>query len=348
MRRGCTGLLACAVALGISGLASAMGLDDPEPLVVALEYSAAPDCPGLSDFKAIATGRLGYDPFREGVPDRVLVQIEARGPANEGRIEWRDAEGRWAGDRRFPSRSADCRELARAMAFSLALQIQLLARASASAALPSAPPAEGPPAAETGAPPTMPVPPPAAPASPQQREGPAPIEAAASPDQRPHPVLALGAGALVGFGLSSSLVPMGRAFGNLAWPYWSLELAAEVSWPSTVRRADGAGFSQQALLLGAAGCRAIAPASACLVAKAGALRIDGTSIDVPASRLGPLVEAGLRLAVVQSLGRRLYMSAQTEGLLIVTRWRVTLDQNVVWTSPRLAATLGLDLGVRFP
>jgi len=161
-------------------------------------------------------------------------------------------------------------------------------------------------------------------------------------------VLAIGAGALLGFGVSSSPVPFGRLFGSVAWPHWSLELAAEVGWPSTVRRADGAGFSQQELLLGLAGCGSLAPWSACLLAKGGAIRIQGKDIDAPASPTGPLVETGLRLAVMQPLGRRFYVSAQAEGLLLVTRWRVTLDDNLVWTSPRFAGTMGLDLGVRFP
>ena len=340
-----TGGFACAAALCIPLLAQAAGRDEAGPLVVALEYGAAADCPDASDFKAIVIGRLGYDAFREGVPDRVFVQITPQGPAYEGRIEWRDAEGRWAGDRSFPSRSADCRDLARAMAFALALQIQLSARASAPPDS-GAPPAESARAAETAAPP--PAPPAITPPSNEQPGVPAPTQVEEAPDRHPRPALAIGVGALLGFGVSSSPVPFGRLFGSITWPRWSLELAAELGWPSTVRRADGAGFSHQELLLGLAGCGSLAPWSACLVAKGGAIRIQGKDIDAPASPTGPLVETGLRLAVMQPLGRRLYVSAQAEGLLLVTRWRVTLDDNLVWTSPRFAGTIALDLGMRFP
>jgi hypothetical protein len=41
------------------------------------------------------------------------------------------------------------------------------------------------------------------------------------------------------------------------------------------------------------------------------------------------------------------VAARAEGLVIVTRWRVTLDQYPVWTSSRFAETLGIDVGVRF-
>jgi hypothetical protein len=340
-----TGVLACAAAVCVPLVAHGERQSGIGALAVALEYAAAPNCPDAGEFKAIVVGRLGYDAFHEGAPERVLVQIESRGPAFDGRIEWRDAEGKWAGDRTFPSRSDDCRDLARAMAFALALQIQLSANASTPAASSAATPAETGRMAAAPAPP--PAPPVTTPLSSEQRTVPAPTEAAKSPDRRARPVLAIGAGALVGFGMSASPVPFGRVLGSVAWPHWSLELAAEVGLPSTVRRADGASFSQQELLVGVAGCGALAPWSACLLAKGGAIRIVG-NIDVPTSPWGPLVETGLRLAVTQPLGRRVYLAAQVEGLLIVTRWRVTLDQNLVWTSSHFAETIGLDLGVRFP
>jgi hypothetical protein len=337
--------LACAATLCIPLLARAEGQPGTAALVVTLEYGAAPDCPDAGDFKAIVIGRLGYDAFREGTPDRVLVQISSRSPGFEGRIEWRDAGGNWVGDRTFPSRSEDCRELARAMGFALALQIQLSAIAGTPAAAAAATPRDT--DRTPVLPASAPTPPPPTPPPSEQRSVPALTEVASSPERRARPVLAIGAGALVGFGVSGSPVPFGRALGRVAWPRWALEIAAEVGWPSTVRRADGAGFSQQAWLVGIAGCGAVAPWSACLLAKGGALRIVG-NIDVPASPWGPLVETGLRLAVTQPLGRRIYVAAQAEGLLIVTRWRVNLDQNLVWTSSRFAEAIGLDVGILFP
>ncbi len=90
------------------------------------------------------------------------------------------------------------------------------------------------------------------------------------------------------------------------------------------------------------------PWSACLLAKAGEIRIVGKDVDNPIALSGPILETGLRLAVLHRLGRRLYVAARAEGLINVTSWRVALDQNLVWTAPRFAATIGLDLGVRFP
>ena len=341
-----TGALACAAALCVPLLAQAEDHASAGQLAVTLEYAAPPECPNAGDFRTIVIGRLGHDPFRLGAPERVLVQIASHDPGYEGGIEWRDAVGNWAGDRTFPSRSDDCRDLARAMAFALALQIQLSASSGTSASAGATTPAETGGAAEA---PVSPPAPQATPPLPSERKGvPAPTDAERAADRRDGPVLAIGAGAFVGIGVSSSPVPFGRVLGSVAWPHWSLELAAEVSLPSTVRRADGAGFTQQALLVGAAGCRALAPWSLCVIAKSGEIRIAGKDIDAPASSSGPLVETGLRLAVIQPLGRRIYVDAQAEGMIIVTRWRVKLDQNLVWTSSRFAETIGFDFGVRFP
>jgi hypothetical protein len=310
------------------------------PLTVTLDYSAAPECPAEADFKSIVAGRLGYDAFREGESDRVLVEITPRSPAYEGRIEWRNAEGRWQGDRSFPSRSNDCNELARAMAFALALQIQFSAIDSASPdQQPTLPPPESGKTTETPAPTPVPR---------VQESAPAVPEKTALPTARPRPTVQIGAGALLGHGLDSEALPIARIFGGLAWRYLSLELAAEVGWPTTTRRADGAGFSQQLLLGGVAGCGTLRSWSACLVAKAGAIRIVGKDIDLPAGRSGPILETGLRLDFTQPLGRRIYLALRAEGLLNVTRWIVTLDQLPVWTAPCLAETIALDFGIRFP
>jgi hypothetical protein len=316
-------------------------------LAVALDYTATPECPEAGEFKSIVVGRLGYDAFREGVPDRVIAHITLRGQTLEGRIEWRDAAGKWQGDRTFPSRSTDCRELARAMAFALALQIQLLASAGAATDAVAAPTPENAGAAEA------PGLPPAAPESrpPAREEPPAPNPTMTTvrPSVPSHPPeLALGIGGSVGLGISSNVVELVRVFGGLTWPFFSLELAAELGLPATIRRPDGAGFSHQELLAGIAGCGLVGRGSGCLVVKGGQIRIAGKDIELPASSAGPFLQTGLRLGVMQPLWRRVFVAARAEGLVTLTRWRVTLDQALVWTAPRFAGTLGLDVGVRFP
>src|SRR5688572_14895949 len=119
-----------------------------------LDYGAAPGCPSVAGFEAVVTGRLGYSPFRASAGERVIVRIESSGRTLEGRLEWRDATGGWIGEQTFPSRTGDCNELARAMGFALALQIQLMATtASATPREAATPPAASAPA-PTPAPPS--------------------------------------------------------------------------------------------------------------------------------------------------------------------------------------------------
>jgi hypothetical protein len=341
------GCFVCVAAVCLPLLAHGEGEADAGAFAVALEYASVHGCPDVSEFKAIVLDRLGYDPFLVNAPDRVLVDIVSRGSAFEGRIERRNAEGKWAGDRTFPSRSEDCGELGRAMAFALALQIQFSTRASASQgenkpAAPTEPDKTTEPVAS--APPTSMA---VKPDSKVREDTAALTKGTTSRDQQARPTLAAGAGASGGFGLSSTTVPFARGFGSVAWQHLSLELAGEVAWPTTTRREDGAGFSQQQFLIGLAGCGLLQAWSACLLAKTGGMRVVGKDVDRPRSSTGPILETGLRVAVQLRLGRYLYLAARADGLINMTSWRVTLDQNLVWTSPRFAATVGLDFGVRF-
>ncbi|MFL5305916.1 MAG: hypothetical protein ACJ8F1_11925 [Polyangia bacterium] len=304
---------------------------ETKPFKVTLEYVAGPGCPGAAEFKAVVVGRLGYDPFAAGAPDRVLVQVVPRSGAIEGRLEWRDAAGAWTGDQTFPTVTTDCARFARVVGFALAVQIQLLANvraepdAPAQAAAPTPPPE----------PPPLPVVVSVAPVAPPARH-------------RSGPELAIGAGPAVAFGMADAPIVLGRIFGVLAWTHVAIEVAAQTSVPATTRRADGAGFSQQHLLLGAAGCALRAPWTACVLANAGVVRLAGVDIDRPTSAVAPVVQAGLRLGAAHGFGRRVVVAAHADGLAALTRWRGTLDNLPVWTAPRFAAALGVDALVRFP
>jgi hypothetical protein len=314
---------------------------------VALQYAAGPNCPDIADFKAMVITRLGRDPFSESAPDHVHVGVTAGDGSLDGRIEWRDSSGKWAGDQSFPQANTNCLQLVRAMGFALAVQIQFLAKTGAvansdTAALPErAPPVEAP----------QPRPTPSVVTTPSN--GPPTVAGAPAAAPRatpgPRPVFAMGAGPSVGFGMSSTPVLLGRVFGAVSWQRASIEVAAEMSLPATTRRPDGAGFSQQSLLVSVASCAAVGTRwNACLLAKAGEVRMLGEDIDRPSSAAVPVVEAGARMAVIQLLGRHVFLNAHVDGIVRLTRWTASLDQVPVWTAPRFAAVIGIDSGVRFP
>lgn len=348
MLAGYTGPLICVGALGLSLFQPALAWATPPAFLVAVEYEAAPNCPGAEALEAAVVARLGYDPFAEDAPNRVSVRIVPKATSLEGRIEWRDADGQWAGDQSFSMASGDCLRLTRTMALALAVQIQLLngdlrgtsaldpdqANAAKSSAKPAA---EAPSAKRADESPatTATVGPPAA--STVQR----------TPKSDAAPVWALGVGPAVGFGMAPAPMVLGRIFGQLSWQRASLQLAAEASLPSTFRRADGAGVSEHLLLLSVAGCEAFGRWNACLVVDAGSVRLAGRDIDHPTSTHLPFVDAGLRAGFKQALGQRAFLNAHADGLVVLTRWTASLDDVPVWTTPRFAAAIGIDVGVQF-
>ncbi len=310
-----------------AAVAAAAGPARADELTVALDYEAAPGCPDLAEFRALVAARLGRDPFIDGAGDHVLVRIVPRGHALDGSLEWRDRDGNLAGEQTFPVVTADCLRLTRAMGFALAVQIELMASRAAAAAPPPAPVVI--PAQPVAPPPVIASPPPL-------------------PPRPAGPELRVGVGPSVGLGMSAGPVLLARAFGGVAWRRVWLELEAQVSLPATVRRADGAGFSQQQLLLGVAGCARAARWRFCVLANAGEVRMAGQDIDRPASAVVPVVEAGARVGAVQDLGRRAFLDAHVDGVAVLSRWAATLDQVPVWKAPWVVGALGLDAGVRFP
>ena len=215
--------------------------------------------------------------------DVVIVRILSAGRTLEGRLEWQDANGASVGEQRFPSRTGDCAELARAMGFALALQIQLRAAtiAESTSAATTAPPME-------------------VAKAPAESTAPSPIAPVESPkpamSEPPGPSVLVGGGALAGFGISSKPIMIGRLFATVAWTHAALELGGEVSAPSTTNRADGAGFSQETFLASLAGCGVSFSFSLCAVGKVGELRMVGQGVDVPLTASGLLIQSGLRLA----------------------------------------------------
>lgn len=332
------------VAIGITLLAPGIAHGATGHVAVALEYSAEPNCPDVGYFKAIVVERFGAEAFADNAANRVLVQVTSQDKTFEGRMEWRDAAGNWAGERTFPSRSGDCEDLVRAMAFTLALQLQF-------SAVPVAPSPSAQGTATTDKTSQSPLSPPQTPSRPalsvDQREPPPKARRPQAPTPRTRPRLAVGVGAFLGFGVSASAVPFARVFGSIGWPHWSLELSTEVSAPMTVRRSDGAGFSHHQLLAGFAGCGTLTWWSLCALAKAGEIRIAGKDVDVPMSAVGPIVETGLGVKAVRQIFGLAYVSAHAEFLALPILWAVTLDRSVVWTSPRFAQTIGLDVAMHF-
>jgi hypothetical protein len=310
---------------------------------VALHYSALGECPDASVIEAIVTNRLGFNPFDERSARHVLVRIGAGDRGLEGHVEWRDNEGRWPGDRTFPSNSDDCADLVRAIGFALAVQIQLLAIMDA----PGGPGAAAPQSSQRGnaqRPQEFPTPA----LAPKSRAVPNGAKASELSRGGSAATPFVGSGVSLGLGLASRPVPLIRVTVGVAWRYAQLELGGELGMPVTTRRADGGGFSQEILMASVAGCGAYDYLSACLLTKAGTVHVAGRDVTAPVSTRGSVLEVGVRLGASVNLAKQLYLAGHAEGLLTLSRWTVTLDDVPVWSAPRFAEIVGVDFGVRFP
>ncbi|HEX7453160.1 MAG TPA: hypothetical protein VF294_12780 [Polyangiaceae bacterium] len=347
--------LACLGAIGLVSFSAAGARARSSDFSVSLEYAAPAGCPDTAALEALVSARLGYEPFAEAAPNHLAVRITPRGTSLEGQIEWRDASGKWAGDQAFRVGSGECRGLTRTIALALAVQIQLLADAGTPPHADTATaPEPAPSAGEQSAPSTTASPPPATPPTkptPEETRQSGASDPSRSQPESParergaRPAFAMGVGTSVALGMSSSPVLLERVFGSLAGELLSVELGAEVSLPATTRRADGAGFSQQALLGTSAGCAALKPWFLCVVASAGEIRMGGKDVDHPSSGSVPVFDAGLRVSFTQALSRRFFLTARAAGLIHVTRWTARLDEVPVWTAPRFGAAGGIDVGV---
>jgi hypothetical protein len=319
--------------------------------LVSLEYEIAPGidgCPDAEQFRTSVGRQLGYDPFRATAEKRVAVQIARKEIGFDGRIRWSDAEGHWVGDRRLSSRHAECTEIAASLAFSVAVQIQLLsALAPAPIADPNAAPAEGgttPPAAPTS--PTQ-----EAPVVPKERPAQAaPVEVAVPappPDASGGFRLSIGAGPSLAISVAPHAAGLGRLFASGRVGQFSLEIAGDAALPVTQTDAGGHGFRLDRFAAAATACGHASVLAACVTGTVGRLQAHGLGVDMEESPTVWFSQLGARIAVAYDFSDRYFAAARVDGLVMTAPVKVMLNDALIWTTPRVGAVLGLDFGARF-
>jgi hypothetical protein len=319
------------------------------PTVVSLEYEIAAGidgCPDAEQFRASVGRQLGYDPFRATADKRVVVQIARKDFGFDGRIRWTDAEGHWVGDRRLSSRHAECTEIAASLAFSVAVQIQLLAAlAPAPIADPNAVPAE------TGTATATPTG--SREETPRREERPAeaaPVEVAV-PAPPPEPSsafqLSIGAGPSLAIAVAPHAAGLGRLFASGRVGHFSLEIAGDAALPVTQNDAGGRGFKLDRFAAEAAACGHVALLAACVTGTAGRMQAHGFGVDREQTPVAWFSQLGARLAAAYDFSDRYFAAARVDGLVMTAPVKVMLNNTVVWTTPRVGAVVGLDFGARF-
>jgi hypothetical protein len=333
-------------------------------------------CWNETAFRRSVARRVGYDPFREAASIDVSIRISGSARAVEGRVEWRNANGKGMGERRIVAEDGNCSKLLTEISFAVSLQIELLRpktpagggaapstrggnASSASAPIPATvaappPPSPSPPSPPPASPPRA-VPPPAtpkpeiAPAEKVRRQSEdarleAEPEAARISSSWP---LWVGIGPSLALGIAPSVTGSARLFFGVRHNDLSVEVGAEASYPSTERKWDGTGFRQSLIGGSAAVCGHHRAFSACVLGKASQVRVSGLGLDQPKSPTGFVAQVGLRFAATMDLGGPWSATAHIDTLGLLTPCTVDLNHFGVWDMPRLGALAGIDLSARF-
>jgi hypothetical protein len=127
---------------------------------------------------------------------------------------------------------------------------------------------------------------------------------------------------------------------------WSAEIAADAALPVTQQERDGTGVVVNAVGSTAAGCVHVSFASACFLGRLGWIRARGTGIALPNTSWGHFGEVGMRVAAGKELGR-FTVGLHADGLVMLARWNVVLNDAVVWSIPRVGVVVGADVALRF-
>lgn len=356
--------------VAVAVLAAPFQADAASQVFVSLEYQILPGVTGCADASAFRTGvknQLGYDPFRSQAERRVAVQV-GRGEAGyQGLIHWTDAEGHDVGQRRLTTRRSGCADIVNNVAFAVAVQIQLLAalerprsapRVAASssprvAATP--PPASSTPPSATADTPTAQRSPPIDETRPPEHRAPVAAEPATTvtsaqpPRARPaSPLqLSIGGGPSLALALATHPTANGRLFIEARRHWLSFELALDASLPATQRDGGAAGFSLQRYAAAGAACGHGPIVGACVIGALDRLQASGLGVDMPLHPAGFAGQVGARIFARHDLGTRYFAALRVEGLVMLYRWTVVVNELPAWTTPRVGALIGADVGARF-
>jgi hypothetical protein len=301
-------------------------------LEVELTFTTAPsllDCPSEATFRNWVREHVGYDPFRAGAPHRILAHARPEGEESVGAVSWHLGSAA-VGEREL--RGRECHDVVRAMAFAVAIQVQLysdqeLAEKSDERGASTPSDAASTPASASPAPQTAEF-------------------QTAEPRGTLRPISWL-ATTGVGVGVRLRSDPFttmeGRMFGGLSHDTVGGELAVGGAVPKRWGARHGAGFDYWSLWSSVAVCLLPRPLAGCATGRLERLEARGTGVDVSRTASAWLVEVGPRIAFLAPLSPRWQVNLYIEARAVLSPARIVLDDTQVWKSPTWSLMFGADL-----
>jgi hypothetical protein len=309
-------LFEAVVALSVSGVASAEPARHVRFEYARQEGAGASACPELPAIHAGVAARLGYEPFDDRASDLVRATIRSNAHGLEARIELVDSEGMVKAERRLVSHQRDCTELASSVELAVSIAIDPLGAGAAEPA-PSVP---------TDIPET-------------------PVLAAPAPKP---PLATRVEGGLVGTLAKAPSYSLGaRVGGAVGGEFFSLGLEgqADFSTRKSLQQGDARAALWTASLVP---CARRGEVAACALFTAGLLRGSGDGLADAQSTNLFYAALGLRLSFSIPLTSSLALTVHGDATAPLTEEQLRVDGQAVWTSPHIAAGLGLGLAATFP
>ncbi len=290
--------------------------------------------------EAEIAGRLGYAPFLETAPTRVDVRVEAVAKGLRASIRFDVAGASAPRERILTSPGTDCVELGASLALTIALAIDPVAATTAASTAPSTPPVATAPAS-TAPPASAVAPPPPPPPS---------AVAPSRPPIAPEAPSSWSLGFLAGAAAGTGPLPA-PSFGptlevELALARFAFGVEGRFDFPRTAEE-DGSPRAVRAYAgrISPLGCFRIRPLLLCAAPSFGLVHGEGRGVEFPASATTAWVAAGLRVGGDFFLSRRIWLRPTLEGQAVMTPTELRLNDREIWSSPPIAVSLGLALGL---
>ena len=285
------------------------------------------DCPDEEQLRGAVSARLGYDPFhQEGTRD-VAISLTRKGKAIEGRFELRDERGRESAKRTLTAKRCD--ELVAALALAISIAIDpdralLPHREHAIQSEPSLP---------TLAPKSE---------APDARQLPAaPLNLALPPPRRPllsRVHLALGTAGLGQVGNVAAFIGAGA---SLRYGAFGTELEARFLPPSSEKVGAGR-VRTSTMAVAILPCAHFDPVFLCGNFSIGALQGEAEGIEAPDKATTAFAQGGIRVGAAITFAKRLSLEPFVDGLVTLTRTRITFRGQEVWAT----GIFGIEGGLR--
>ena len=305
------------------------------PETAELEYSRPAElsaCPDEAAFRKRVTERMGRNPFAVGASRKIQVLFTRAGATLTALVRVEEA-GKPRGERRIETR-AGCEELASGAALAVSIAIDPLAALGAPSPSEATPPEPTPPPPEPKAP------------SPEPKNAPPPARARAGRASEPEAIVQrwfvrgqgrawLGAVPGVGEGLS-----LGLGF-RRDWASLGLDGSAVLPRTESV---SGTRRAVAVALLGAqlSPCAHFSALRGCALFASGALFARGEGVDNPRTATSYYAAAGIGLGYSFFSGR-FTLTPLIEASARLSTAQLSLDDQLVWNTPRLLGSFGLEL-----